>query len=144
MQTAFLERAPNVARVDAMNDVATEVQALPGDEFPHGVYIGVFAAYLWMFGTAWADFAAPGGTDLDLMMVTVLAVVFFGIPLALRHTAATRLVSAHPRMSDFLESQVDTFTGPMPAKEAWIEIMLIPLALAAAATLIGGAHVLVG
>jgi hypothetical protein len=144
MQTASLERTPDAARVDAMNNVATEIQALPGDEFPAGVYIGVFAAYCWMIGMAWADFAAPGGTVLDLMMVTVLAAVFFAIPFALHHTASTRLVSAHHRMSDFLESQVDTFTGPMPAKEAWVEIMLIPLALAAAATLIGGAHVLVG
>jgi hypothetical protein len=47
-------------------------------------------------------------------------------------------------MSKFLKSEVDTFTGPMPAKQAWIEIMIIPLALAAAATLIGAAHVLVG
>ena len=144
MQTAFLERAPDVARVDAVNNGATEIQALPGDEFPGGVYIGVFAAYCWMIGMAWADFAAPGGTELDLMMVTVLAAVFFAIPFALHHTASRLLVSAHPRMSDFLESQVDTFTGPMPAKEAWIEIMLIPVALAVAATLIGGAHLLVG
>ncbi len=55
-----------------------------------------------------------------------------------------RLVSAQPPMSEFLNSHVDTFTGPMPAKQAWIEIMLIPVALAVAATLIGGAHVLVG
>jgi hypothetical protein len=144
MQTAFLEKAPDIAPADDLNSVATEIQPLPGDEFPRGVYIGVFAAYLWMFGTAWAGFAAPGGTDLDLMMATVLAVVFFGIPFALYRTARTRLISARPRISDFLNSHVDTFTGPMPAKEAWIEIMLIPLALAAAATLIGGAHVLVG
>ena len=144
MQTVVLEKAPDVARADTMNNVTNEIQALPGDEFPRGVYIGVFAAYCWMIGTAWADFAAPGGTELDLMMVTVLAVVFFGIPFALYRTARTRLVSARQRMPDFLKSQVDTFTGPMPAKEAWIEIMLIPLALAAAATLIGGAHVLVG
>jgi hypothetical protein len=144
MQTAFLERAPDIGGADPLSNPAPEIQALPGDEFPRGVYICVFAAYLWMFGTAWADFAAPGGTDLDLMMATVLAVVFFGIPFALYRTARTRLVSARPRISDFLNSHVDTFTGPMPAKEAWIEIMLIPLALAAAATLIGGAHVLVG
>ena len=126
------------------NSSAPAIGAMPGDEFPRGVYLAVFGAYLWMFGTAWADFAAPGGTDLDLMMVTILAVVFFGIPVALYHTARTRLVSARPPMSAFLNSQVDTFTGPMPARQAWVEIMLIPLALAVAATLIGGAHVLVG
>jgi len=144
MQTALLDSPPDSARVDAVNNVTNEAQPLPGDELPRGVYIGIFGAYLWMFATAWADFAAPGGTDLDLMMVTVLAVVFFGIPFALYRTARTRLVSARPRIPDFVKSQVDTFTGPMPAKQAWIEIMLIPLALAAAATLIGGAHVLVG
>jgi hypothetical protein len=137
-----LERTVPVSEQE--NDNAPAVAAMPGDEFPHGVYVAVFAAYLWMIGMAWADFAAPGGVDLDLMMVTALAVVFFGIPFALYHTARTRLVSAHPPMSEFLNSHVDTFTGPMPAKQAWIEIMLIPVALAVAATLIGGAHVLVG
>jgi hypothetical protein len=139
---SILEKTVQV--VDDDKPTAPVIETMPGDEFPHGVYIAVFAAYLWMIGTAWADFAAPNGVDLDLMMVTVLAAVFFGIPLALYHTARTRLVSARPPMSEFLNSQVDTFTGPMPAKQAWIEIMLIPLALAAAATLIGGVHVLVG
>jgi hypothetical protein len=129
---------------DRNETAAPAVVAMPGDEFPHGVYVAVFAAYLWMIVTAWADFGAAGGVELDLTMVTVLAVVFFGIPLALYHTARTRLPSTHPAMSKFLKSEVDTFTGPMPAKQAWLEIMIIPLALAAAATLIGAAHVLVG
>jgi hypothetical protein len=117
---------------------------MPGSEFPGVVYASVIGAFAWMITTAWLAFAAPDDTDLDLTMVTVLAIVFFIIPLAMHHSAVKRCAPAHLRTSDFLKSQVDTATGPMPARQAWLEVMLIPVALAIAATLIGGVYVFVG
>jgi len=75
-------------------------------------------------------------------MVTVLALVFLGIPTIMHHTAATRYRSVPKPIAGFLSSQVDTATGWMPARQAWLEVMLIPLALALAATLIGGVYVI--
>jgi hypothetical protein len=117
--------------------------SMPGEEFPAGVYFSVIGAFAWMIGIAWLAFASRDGLDLDLTMVTVLAQVFFGIPLAMHHTAtrSARLLPA--RMAGFLNSHVDTWTGEMPAGQAWLEVLLIPAALAVAATLIGSVYVFV-
>lgn len=115
---------------------------MPGGEFPTAIYVSVAGAFAWMLGAAWYAFGTTTGTDLDLAIITVLGIVFLGIPAALHHTAATRYPPAPKRMGDFLSSQVDTATGPMRGGQAWLEVMLIPLALAIAATLIGGVYVL--
>jgi hypothetical protein len=115
---------------------------LPGSEFPTAIYISVAGAFAWMLGAAWLAFGTNMGTDLDLTMVTVLGTVFLSIPVAMHHTAATRYSSDPRRVAGFLSSQVDTATGWMPGGQAWLEILLIPAALAIAATLIGGVYLL--
>jgi hypothetical protein len=47
------------------------------------------------------------------------------------------------RLAEFLSSTVDTATGPLPASEAWRQILLVPLAVAAAAVSIGAVHLFV-
>jgi hypothetical protein len=115
---------------------------MPGSEFPTALYVSVAAAFAWMLGAAWLAFGMDGGTDLDLAMITVLGIVFLGIPAAMHHTAATRFQWAPKRVTAFLSTDVDTWTGVMPARQAWLEVMLIPTALAVAATLIGGVYML--
>ncbi len=116
---------------------------MPGGEFPGGVYMSVIGAFAWMIGIAWLAFAAPDSTDLDLTVATALAAVFFAIPLAMHHTAVRSSTLAPPRMAEFLKSHVDTWTGEMPAGQAWFEVVLIPGSLALAATLIGFVYVFV-
>jgi hypothetical protein len=115
---------------------------MPGSEFPSILYISIAGAFAWMLGAAWLAFGTSAGTDLDLAMVTVLGIVFIGIPAAMHHTAGTRFQWTPKRMAGFLSTHVDTWTGPMPAKQAYLEVMLIPTALAVAATLIGGVYML--
>ena len=117
--------------------------ALPGSEFPIALYVSVAGAFAWMFGFSWLAFGdGGGGVDLDLTMVTVLAIVFLAIPSAMYHTASTRFTSVPKRMAAFLQSPIDTYTGPMPPGQAWLEVLLIPGALALAATLIGAVYML--
>jgi hypothetical protein len=123
-------------------EVRSGYGVMPGSEFPTVVYLSVAAAFAWMLGAAWLAFGTNIGTDLDLTMVTVLGTVFLAIPAAMHHTAATRYSFAPKPMAGFLSSQVDTATGWMPAGQAWLEVMLIPAALALAATLIGGVYLL--
>jgi len=125
-------------------DVRSGYGTMPGGEFPTAIYVSVAGAFAWMLGAAWLAFGTTTGTNLDLAMITVLGTVFLGMPAAMHHTAATRYPSASPRMADFLSSQVDTATGVMPGRQAWLEVMLIPAALAIAATLIGGVYMLGG
>ena len=94
-----------------------------------------------MIAAAWLAFGRET-TDLDLLMVSVLAAVFLAIPFALHHTAASRFAWSPKRMDGFLSTRVDTWTGDMPASQAWLEVLLIPGALALAATLIGGVYLL--
>lgn len=120
-----------------------ELQPLPGSEFPTALYLLIFLAYGWMLGAAWYAFGSEGGTELLLAMATVLAVVFFGIPMAMRKTARPRLPSPQRSTAGRLRiatARVETATGAMPAWHAWLEVLLIPIALAAAATLIGAAY----
>ena len=126
----------------AVKEARSGYGVMPGSEFPTAIYFSVAGAFAWMLGAAWLAFGTNVGTDLDLAMVTVLALVFVGIPAAMHHTAATRYPSEPKPMAGFLSSQVDTATGWMPAGQAWLEVMLIPAALAIAATLIGGVYIL--
>jgi hypothetical protein len=126
----------------AVQEVRSGYGVMPGSEFPKAIYFSVAGAFAWMLGAAWLAFGTSAGTGLDLAMATVLALVFLGIPTAMHHTAATRHPCEPKPMAGFLASQVDTCTGPMPGHQAWLEVALIPIALALAATLIGGVYAL--
>lgn len=107
-----------------------------GGELPTGVYVSVLAAFAWILFVAWLTFSGSDRTDLDLTIATIIFVMLLGIPLvvfgvASRHSRGTRI-----SWEDFLSSTVDTASGPLPALQAWFGILVIPFALALAATLI--------
>jgi hypothetical protein len=141
-QEAAMSSPATSATAQAKNPARSEYGVMPGSEFPSAVYVSVVAAFAWMLAAAWLAFGSSTGTDLDLAMVTVLGTVFVGIPAAMHHTAGTRFEWMPKRMAGFLSTHVDTWTGTMPAGQAYLEIMLIPAALALAATLIGGVYIL--
>ena len=113
---------------------------IPGHEFPSAVYLTIFGAFAWMLLVAWLAFAAADGTNLDLMMVTVLGLMFFGIPLAIHHTTVRHTIEVPLSVRRFEAEPFQTYTGPMPARQAWVEVALIPVALAFAATLFGAVY----
>lgn len=143
VQTHAAERPETPALPTTGDDAPTRIE-MPGHEFPTSVYLSIIGAFAWMLATAWLAFSAADGTDLDLGMVTVLTLMFFGIPLAMHHTSVRSASDVPKSMRQFMHASVDTYTGEMPARQAWLEVVMIPVALALAATLIGTVYVLAG
>jgi hypothetical protein len=119
-----------------------DAPSIPGSEFPRVVYASIGAAFVWMFAAAWLAFGTNTGTDLDLVIIGVLFAVFLGIPVILARVARLWWRMPQSPQKPFLSSHVDTATGDMPAGQAWIEVLIIPGALALAATLIGAVYML--
>lgn len=111
-----------------------------GRELHSAVYISVLAAYAWMLMAAWISFGEPGRPDLVLSVATVIFIVFFAPPVICFRMAWKRVGARPPTWIEFVSSSVETATGRMSAAEAWLQILLVPCALAVAATLIGLAH----
>jgi hypothetical protein len=123
------------------DDYRSGYGSVPGDEFPAAVYRSIVIAFGWMMLAAWLAFGGATGTNLDLAIATVLFVVFLGLPITMYRTARNRLQRQRTIPKEFLSSRVDVATGSLSGREAWLEVILIPVALALAATLIGGAYV---
>jgi hypothetical protein len=142
------ERIPNEHRIG--NDAAvfqldiTDTEQDPGLRKPqtgvHPAAIGIsLLAALWFIAVTWVSFARSAEVDWDLVVVTLFFVFFFGLFL---FTASHALKDPrwHQRDTDFrefLESDVGTATGPMSGREVLLEIAVIPVSLALAATVIG-------
>lgn len=117
--------------------------SVPGAEFPPSVYVSVFAAFAWILVASWLAFAHAGDADLALGFAAVLAIVFFALPVLVRLTALSHARKRQGLRGDFLASRVETATGHLSGASAWLQVLIIPLALALAATLIGATSVLV-
>lgn len=96
-------------------------------------------AALWFIVMAWLDFAHGGEIDYLLVIVTLFFVMFFGLFLL---TASYTLHDPRWPLRDtsfreFLRAKVGTATGTMRGRDALIEIALVPVSLAFAATVIG-------
>ena len=106
----------------------------------HPAAIGIaLAATLWFIAVTWVSFARGAEVDWDLVVVTLFFVFFFGLFL---FTATYALKDPRWRQRDtslreFLRSEVGTATGPMSGRDVMLEIAVMPLSLALAATLIG-------
>jgi hypothetical protein len=104
---------------------------------PAAIFIALLAA-LWFIAVTWVSFARGAEVDWDLVVVTLFA-FFFALFL---FTATYALKDPRWRQRDtslreFLKSEVGTATGPMSGRDVMLEIAVMPLSLALAATLIG-------
>lgn len=102
------------------------------------VEIAVGAA-LWFIVMAWLDFARGGEIDYLLAIITLFFVMFFTLFLL---TASYSLHDPRWPLRDtsfheFLRAKVGTATGTMRGRDVLIEIALVPVSLAFAATVIG-------
>ena len=116
---------------------------VPGAELPAFVYVSVLAAFAWIMLASWLAFAGDMDADLSLGIAVVLGIVLFALPVIIRQVAVANTRNRPEATGDFLSAPVETATGPLPGSSAWLQILLIPLTLALAATLIGAACVLV-
>jgi hypothetical protein len=81
--------------------------------------------------------------DLTLGLASVLAIVFFALPVVIRRTAAAHSAAKAGTLDQFLNSRVEIATGSLSGTEAWVQVLIIPLALLLAAIAIGAVHAFV-
>jgi hypothetical protein len=113
---------------------------VPGAELPGAMYLTALLAYVWMLTAAWLAFGSSEESDLNLGVVSVLTIVMFALPILIVRTATRRLSKRSPNSSNL----VGTATGDLPMSEACVQILLLPLALALAATAFGLTYYFVG
>lgn len=114
---------------------------LTGAEFPPGIYGLIVAMFAWFLMAAVIAFSTHA-SGLDLGMSIFIFAVMLGIPVILRHANPTFRPGRSPRWQEFFS--IDIATGRLSGNEATLQILLIPAALALAATLISAAYVYVG
>lgn len=104
------------------------------------------AAVLWFLAVTWLSFAGNGEIDYLLVIVTMFFAIFFGLFLltASYSTHDPRWPSRDTSFREFLNARVGIGGGTMRGRDVLIQIALIPVALAFAATLIGLAWVIFG
>jgi hypothetical protein len=110
---------------------------LPGGELPRAVYRTVLAAFAWMILVSWITFGSGREADYTLALAALLMFVFRAIPIVIFVTASHHMKARQETLGHFLSTPIDTATGWLSGREAWIEIAIIPVSLALAATLIG-------
>jgi hypothetical protein len=115
-----------------------------GEELPVAVYQSILLGFAGMLAVAWLTFGRTTGTDLDLGVVSVLCAVFLLLPLIMHRVAAARAARDQPDLHRFLAAPFETATGPLSPREAWLQVALIPVALAVAAVAIGGVYAWLG
>lgn len=134
-------RVKNETRHDDDRPDLTDNDEVPGDEMHRAVYFSVVAAFGLMFLVAWLAFGYGTEVDFNLAMATVLGIIVLALPWLIHATASHHRTEHRQKLDEFVESEVDTATGWIPASHAWIEILIIPAALGLAAILIGIVHV---
>jgi hypothetical protein len=103
-------------------------------------------AVLWFIAVAWTAFAGSGGIDLDLTIVTLFCAIFVALFLLVASFTAgdQRWPTQQKSFSAFLDSDVAIGGETMRGRDVLIEIALVPVVLAFAATLIGLAWMIFG
>ncbi len=108
-----------------------------GRELPFGVYLSVVGAYVWLVIVSWVAFAKGADVDINLGIVVVIFLLLLGLPTIAFHLAWSHQKGSAAPGRDFSWSKIDTATGALSGNEAWVQILIIPGALALAATMIG-------
>lgn len=107
---------------------------IPGSELPSGVYRLAWFAFAWLVVAAWIGFGNNGGTDLALVFVSVIVLVMSALPMLARKTALRHQQDFEPAPTGADETGLETASGKLSDAEAYFQILLIPIALAFAAT----------
>ena len=133
-------KSPHSATTD---ETRSGYGTVPGSEFPVALYVSVFAAFAWILAASWLAFAGDGDAELSLGFALVLSAVFFALPLLVFVTARHHSHSRSRPQDDFMATRVEIATGTLSGASVWLQVLLIPAALALAATLIGATSMLV-
>ena len=135
MQNHELIHTPPHARADMPEDQEHEVSL--GTEVHGAVFLIAGLAYGWVLLVAWFAFGQNNAVHLDLSIVTVIFAVFMGVAGLAYGVAHTHLHKKLPSWDEFVWSKISVATGAISGWEAGLQIMIIPMALAVAATIFG-------
>lgn len=119
---------------------------LHGGVHPLAIKVGLGAA-IWFIAVTWLSFAWNRAVDVNLVVVTLFFVIFFALFLLTASHAVhdSRWPSKDENFAAFLhDDDIAVDQGKMNGRDVFIEVTLIPLALAFGATLIGLARVIFG
>ena len=107
--------------------------------FPPGVWAIGIAGYLGVLGSFWIIFGGENEAALVLVIVSLFAAMYFGLPYVMARTAAKHGSGERRResVSDFLAGDFVTFTGRISGWSALIQYAFMPIALAFGALIIG-------
>jgi hypothetical protein len=103
-------------------------------------------ATIWFLLVTWLAFAWSRETDFVLVVVILFFAFFLGLFLLTASLSAkdARWPVRDTNFREFLGSDIRIGNGTLPGREVFIQIALLPVALALAATLIGLAWVMFG
>jgi hypothetical protein len=98
-------------------------------ELPTALYAITACGYLGFFGVMALGFGSPG-LVLPMMIIVIFIAMFFGVP-----AQWVRMKPANPRRAlgwdRFLREGIMTATGRLPARDAAIQVLILPLLILA-------------
>lgn len=118
----------------------------PRATLPRYVYVSILAVSAWMLIAIWAAFGGREHTAFFLVIVTFFALFFsilFSLPAIVGRARKSKTREQEQGVDEFLVTPVDTATERLSGAQAWIQIMIVPAAVAIAATLIGIVYLIV-
>lgn len=103
------------------------------DRVHGGVALSVLAIFTYMFLVIAVTFASDAQASFMVVISAVYTVMYFGTPIVMTRIGGIPFFDG-TRWSDYLDSTIDTYTGPLTGRQIWQQICMIPGALALATT----------
>lgn len=107
-----------------------------GAELPRSVYRLIVTCYVWMLACAGFFFIEAGSSTLDILFSVAIFAMMLGIPAVIRHVSLRRQREPSADLYDFLHGRLETWSGMLSGREALVQIMIIPVALAVLGTIL--------
>lgn len=101
-----------------------------------GVYKLVILCWVAFMAVFWVTFFISSNALFMVVIGTVYALVFFGVPIIMSRMAP-KPKAGYPSFEEFVRGRFDTLYGPIEASEALLQVVLVPLALSAGGVAIG-------
>ena len=134
MAIAKMPEAWNEERTAGEREAAT-----PGHSVHPLVIRAAVVASVWFVIAMAISFS--GGIEADYLLAVVIgfSVIFFTLVLSLARYAAAQATGGAPddSLDEFLDQDVAINTGSVSGKEALVQVLMLPIALAIGATMIG-------
>jgi hypothetical protein len=139
MNTPNEPEVPSRAHSVAMHHPHDPGHNLPlATTLPTGVLAVGVVGYLGIVGAFWLAFGADPEAAGVLVVASLFAAMYFGLPLVMNRTASKHHADhAEQSMADFLTGDFDTLNGRVSGWSALIQFAFLPVALAFGALAFG-------